>query len=314
MKLSKSILTLFLCGTAILLCAQSLESYIPADATTVASFKLRDIYNLPAFKSEDQKIQQYRSQLDKFNFTGDELPQQVVMIHGRKYKNPVFLAPTTIAPSKIKDKLNQIVKEYPEISYSKISNKGFDGYKITAPKQKSGIDSIYIYYLSDKVIALITDESVSPGELKAGSAPANPLINAVKNSSSKELFRIVNSGFIPDVLEQNAQGFEQLMVSVSKTNEIGDSFLGYAEIEFDQAEKAGQATMTFQMLFNMMALSQLQNNTDLSSDIANAVVFQTKGKKTVINVNLTAALIEKLKNEFKKKAKAASDEKLTLAN
>lgn len=299
MTFLKAVLLLALCSVAtVLLQAQSLEGFVPADATTVASFKLREIFNLPVFKNEkNSEIQELRSKIEKFDFTGSGIPRRIMAIYGSSYKKPIILIPTALPASQFEEQLKKISKEIPDIKYEKLTQGNFEGYRISSSTKIGQSDSFYVYHLTGDVIAVLMDDTISPGYLQAGSTP-NPLTRVATHGDSNELVRIVNAGLIPNVLEQNAQGLQQILITISKANAIADSFEGYAELSFDKPEAAGQATMMLQMLFTIMTPTLFKENPTLSSDIIKAVGFQTKGNKTIIDAHVTAALLDKLKTEL----------------
>lgn len=298
MKYFKTLLLLILSVVGILLPAQSLEGFIPSDATTVASLKLREIFNLPLFKnSQNAKIKALRSKIEKFDFTGGGIPKRMMAIYGSGYKTPAFLIPTTLSSPQLGEKLKKMVEEFPDASYEKITQGNFDGYKISLGEKVQETDSIYVYHLNRDVIAVLMDDSISPGRLQAGSVP-NPLAKAATSGDSNELLRITNSGSVPSLLNQSTQGLQQILVTVSKISTDNDSFKGYTELSFERPEAAGQATMMLQMLFAMTAPALFKDNPSLGNDISRAVGFQTKENKVIIIVNLTANLLDKLKVEL----------------
>lgn len=298
MKCFKTLLLLILSVATLLLPAQSLESFIPADATTIASLKLREIFNLPLFKnSQNAGIKELRSKIEKYDFTGGGIPKHMMAIYGSGYKAPVFLIPTTLSSPQFGEKLKKMTEEFPDVSYEKLTQGSFDGYKISTGEKIKRSDSLYVYHLTRDVIAVLMDDSISPGHLLAGSIP-NPLVKAATSGDANELLRIANSGSVPNLLDQSAQGLQQVLVTISKADTVAESYTGYAELGFERPEAAGQATMMLQILFAMTAPSLFKDNPSLGSDISQAVGFQTKANKTIIVVNLTANLLDKLKTEL----------------
>ena len=93
----------------------------------------------------------------------------------------------------MKAKLDQMVKNFPGLSYTELTDKDYSGYRLafsTGEGEEKEENAVNIYYLDKDVIALLEENSIPPAELKAG-AKAAPILASFKDFGNLEMARVV---------------------------------------------------------------------------------------------------------------------------
>ncbi len=301
MKLMKGLAMVVACAFTCLVSADSLDRFVPEDTNLLAKLRPQMMLDLSVVKDNDTpQIKEWREILNKINLTGATLPDQAMVLLTAKYNNsPAAIMTVTNTPAQMKTKLDQMVKDFPALSYTKLTDKNYPGFRLVSTSgegEEKEENAVNIYYLDKNVIALLEENSIPPAELKAGAKPA-AILDSFKDVGNLEMARVVTNG---SSLGNGAgvNGLNSLALKLSKTTDPAIAFLLDATLGFIKPEDAMQIAAMGQF-FLSMGLMQATNDAKLAEQVGKEIKIQADGTKVQINASISEALIKMLKEKMK---------------